>query len=87
MATVESFASRLRRTREERGLSQDALARKAEVSKNTVARWEAGSVPEAPTLVRIADLLEVSVRWLIVGDEDADGAAAGVAKVATGTRR
>lgn len=70
MDTAESFASRLRKSRERRGLSQDALARVVEVSKNTVARWEGGAVPSGVTIVRLADELGVSVRWLLTGTNE-----------------
>ncbi len=56
--------------RKESGLKQNAVAEKLNVKHNTVSNWERGiSLPDYPTLVKIADLYEVSVDYLL-GRED-----------------
>ena len=56
----------LARVRKERGLTQEALAVKLNVVRQTISKWENGlAVPDADTLCRIADALEVSVAELL----------------------
>lgn len=50
-------------------MSQEKLARELGVSKNTVARWEAGSGIEADNLDALAGALQVSADWILRGDE------------------
>ena len=48
--------------RKERGLTQEALASKLNVVRQTISKWENGTaVPDADTLCKIADVLDVSV--------------------------
>lgn len=48
------------------GLSQEELAEKLEVSRQSVSKWEtAQSVPELDKLIRLADLFGVSVDELV----------------------
>lgn len=72
MDTRTPLASRIRTARLASGLSQDALARRIEVSKNTVARWESGMQPKGEALVRLADALNVTARWLVTGKVERD---------------
>lgn len=52
----------LAKVRKERGLTQEALAVKLNVVRQTISKWENGTaVPDADTLCRIADALDVSV--------------------------
>ena len=54
------------KARKERGLTQEALAVKLNVVRQTVSKWEKGTaVPDADTLCSIADALEVSVSALL----------------------
>ena len=57
----------LRKIREARGISQEKLARSADVSNNTIIKIEAGKNqnPTLDTLKRIAKALETSVDDLI----------------------
>lgn len=60
----------LAKVRKERGLTQESLAIKLNVVRQTVSKWEKGtSIPDADTLCRIADALDVSVAVLL-GDPD-----------------
>lgn len=52
----------LSKLRKERGLTQEALAVKLNVVRQTISKWENGTaVPDADTLCKIADALDVSV--------------------------
>lgn len=56
----------IRKKREEKGLSQEALAGALNVTRQTVSSWETGRTePDLDTLHRIAQLLEVTVEELI----------------------
>ncbi len=61
-----SFARCLRIARAERNWSQEKLAEKLEVSRQTVTKWEMGDAfPEVRTLIRLAVTLEKSLDWLL----------------------
>lgn len=66
----------LSKVRKERGLTQEALAVKLNVVRQTISKWENGTaVPDADMLCRIAEALEVSVVDLLgspVKDEKMD---------------
>ena len=52
--------------RKERGLTQEELAIRVNVVRQTVSKWEKGqSVPDAELLQRIAEVLEVTVSQLL----------------------
>lgn len=56
----------IRNARKKKGISQEELAIKLNVVRQTVSKWEKGlSVPDADILIQIADLLEVSVNDLL----------------------
>lgn len=60
------FAKKLRKLREERGLSQKQLGEKLYVNHSTVARWEnANRLPDAAMLLRIAGCLDVDINSLL----------------------
>jgi transcriptional regulator with XRE-family HTH domain len=62
-----SLFKKVRKLREERGLSQEKLARLADVSNNTIVNIEAGKQanPTIDTLRKIAKALNVSLDDLI----------------------
>ena len=63
---MQEFAERLRETRTARGLTQTRLAEILEVSPRVYNRWERGAaVPRLDTLVKIAEILEVSLDELV----------------------
>lgn len=48
------------------GLSQEELAEKLEVSRQSVSKWETGqSVPDLDKLIKLADLFQISVDELV----------------------
>lgn len=56
----------LRALRIKKGLSQEELACRIHVVRQTVSKWETGlSVPDAQTLIQIAQVLETSVARLL----------------------
>lgn len=56
----------LKRYRQEKSLTQEAVAEKLHVVRQTVSRWEKGvSVPDAETLARIAELYQVDMSQLL----------------------
>ena len=69
----------LRTLRKARGLSQEDLAQKLHITRQTLSKWENGlSVPDAQLLLRLAEILDVPVSELLGGpveteerDEDA----------------
>ena len=60
------FAKRVKELRLERGYSQEELGRLLGVKKQTVTHWEAGNnYPNSDTLVKMANLLDVSTDYLL----------------------
>ena len=63
---VEMFAQNLKTLRKAKGLSQEELAIRLNVVRQTISKWEKElSVPDADLLIRLADILEVSVNELL----------------------
>lgn len=70
---MDGFAERLRDARSSRGLTQSRLAELLQVSPRVYNRWETGAaVPRLDTLVKIADILEVSLDELAGRSEPDD---------------
>ena len=73
---MSDFSSNLRRLRKKAGLSQDALAEKLSVSRQTVSSWERGnSYPDLDMLVRISDVLSTDSNELLIRIKSAGAAA------------
>ena len=64
---MSNITKTLRKLREAKGLSQEKLARLADVANNTIIKIEAGKNqnPTLDTLKKIAGVLDVSVDELI----------------------
>ena len=63
---MSDFSSNLRRLRKRAGLSQDALAEKLSVARQTVSSWERGNFyPDLDMLVRISDALATDPNELL----------------------
>lgn len=63
------FNENLKRIRKERGYTQEELATKVGVVRQTVSKWEKGlSVPDADILCKIAEILDTDINMLL-GDE------------------
>ncbi|HOA91266.1 MAG: helix-turn-helix domain-containing protein [Bacillota bacterium] len=60
------FGENLKRLRKQKGLSQEELAERLHVVRQTISKWEQGrSVPDADLLIRIAEIFEVPVSTLL----------------------
>jgi transcriptional regulator with XRE-family HTH domain len=71
-AIVVYIGERLKGLRIEQALTQDELAEKAGVTRNTVARLERDeNEPHMPTVRKLAAALEVHPRALTKGGDDA----------------
>ncbi|MEE1060282.1 MAG: helix-turn-helix transcriptional regulator [Ruminococcus sp.] len=65
------FNNRLYQLRKQKGLSQEELANRLNVSRQTISKWEVGdSTPDMEKLVAICDLFDVSLDNLVMGKED-----------------
>lgn len=67
MSTNQNLAKNVKRLREAKGLSQERLARLADVANNTLIKMETGGNknPTLETLVRVAKALDVSINKLL----------------------
>ncbi len=64
------FSEKLQILRKNKGFTQEALSEKLGVSRQAVAKWEAGQVyPDIFNLIRISELLNVSVDYLVKDQE------------------
>ena len=71
---ISDFAKNIKRRRPELGLSQEQLAEKLAVTRQTVSNWERSvSFPDLPTLERIAESLDTDPAELIYPDGRAQG--------------
>ena len=63
---VSVLHENLRLKRKERGLSQEELASRLHVVRQTISKWEKGmSVPDSEQLIKIAVILETTVSELL----------------------
>lgn len=65
-----SFPQRLRMLRKSKGLTQEELGRKVNVTKVSISGYESGNrTPDMDTLKALADALDVSVDYLLGRDK------------------
>ena len=70
---MEEFGQKLREVRTAKGYTQQALAEKLYVTRQTVSRWESGNrYPDLETLKKISAELEVSVDELLSTESELD---------------
>jgi len=63
------LSSQMKKYRAEAGLSQDALAEKIFVSRQTISNWETGkNYPDINSLLRMSEVFGISVDSLLKGD-------------------
>lgn len=66
-----SFHEKLQKLRKEKGLSQENLAECLELSRQAVAKWEAGqSYPDIDNLISLSNFFGISIDKLVKDDED-----------------
>lgn len=64
------FAERLKQERTLLGLSQEALAKQLNVSRQAVSKWETGQgYPDLETLIHLSDLFHITLDELVRGDQ------------------
>lgn len=62
---MKVFPKRLKELRQKKGLTQQEIADLLHVNRVTYTNWEKGNrEPNFETIIKIADLLEVSLDWL-----------------------
>lgn len=60
------LSENLKNLRKTKGITQEELAIRLNVVRQTISKWEKGlSVPDADTLIKLADYFEVSVSELL----------------------
>ena len=63
------FSENLKALRQAKGLTQEELAIRLHVVRQTVSKWEKGlSVPDADLLIRLAEVLDTTVSRLLGAD-------------------
>ena len=70
------FSENLKTLRKQKGFTQEELAARLNIVRQTVSKWEKGlSVPDAELLTRLAEVLEVPVSTLLGSaiPDDKDG--------------
>ena len=75
------FSENLKALRKQKGFSQEELATRLHVVRQTISKWEKNlSVPDADTLIRLAEILEVSVSELLGAKIENENTASDVAE-------
>lgn len=75
------FGENLKTLRKQKGFSQEELATRLHEVRQTISKWEKNlSVPDADTLIRLAEVLEVSVSELLGAKIENENAASDVAE-------
>ena len=68
-----AFGKRIIAAREQKGYSQEALAAMLKVTRGAVGQYELGlSTPRASKMAHLAEVLGVTVGWLLTGDDPAE---------------
>ncbi len=63
----------LKELRKEKGITQEMLAEKLNVSGRTVSRWETGSnMPDISLLIELAELYDVSIPEIVNGERKSE---------------
>ena len=71
-----AFSENLQYLRARQGLTQEQLAERLDVSRQSVSKWESNlSFPEMDTILKLCDLFDVSLDTLLRGDAAAEAPA------------
>jgi len=65
---MDTFATRLKYARERAGLNQSELARRIGIKPQSIQHIESGSTQKSRYTLEIANVLGVSVEWLVYGE-------------------
>ena len=75
------FGENFKTPPKQKGFSQEELATRLHVVRQTISKWEKNlSVPDADTLIRLAEILEVSVSELLGAKIENENTASDVAE-------
>ena len=67
------FSKKLYKLRKEKGLSQEELANKLNVSRQTISKWEVGeTTPELEKLVDLSNVFSISLDELVLDKEESE---------------
>jgi len=67
------ISEKIRELRKKAGLSQEELAEKIDVSRQSVSKWEsAQTVPEMGKLIKLSEIFNVSLDYLISDENQAE---------------
>lgn len=76
------LADKIIKLRKERGWSQEELAMKLNVSRQSVSKWESmASIPDLDKIIKLSEMFGVSTDYLLRDDVEVDPNAAGQADV------
>lgn len=65
-----NISNRIIKLRKQKGWSQEDLAEKLDVSRQSVSKWESGaSVPDLTRILQMSDIFGVTTDYLLKGDE------------------
>lgn len=65
-----NIGERIQKLRKEQGLSQEQLAERLHISRQTISKWELNqSSPDLDMIVKLGELFGVTTDYLIVGNE------------------
>lgn len=63
-----TIGERITALRKERGISQAELAKRMDISRQAVSKWEQGtSTPDTERLIQLAEILNTEVEYLATG--------------------
>ena len=65
------LGNRIREEREKLNLSQDELAKRMDISRQAISKWETGkSYPDVETILKLSDVFNLSLDELVKGDKE-----------------
>lgn len=65
---MNEFSKQLRKYRTDNKITQDELASKLFVTRQSISKWESGdSTPDLNNLIKLADIFDVSLDTLVLG--------------------
>lgn len=66
-----NFCEKLQNLRKEKGMTQEELAEKLNISRQAVSKWESNqTMPETDKIIQIANLFDVSLDYLLKNEEE-----------------